>query len=206
MRHATDSVRSNLRTGCRWHCAGIVIGGWLATAIGQAYPGTENVLPGGSQVESESQPERATETARPPSANADAGQPGFVVRSLRGRVVWMSEALARRHQVQTVPEAAERILALETDTGQLFPLVEDVRGRAFRGDQRLREMNVELLVRQHQGSPMVQVIQVFEMTAEGRWELDYWCDICAIAMFELKPCDCCQAPNELRRRRMPAAK
>ena len=34
-----------------------------------------------------------------------------------------------------------------------------------------------------------------------RLELDYWCDICAIAMYELKECECCQGPIELRRRK-----
>ncbi|MCA9222733.1 MAG: hypothetical protein KDA71_20565, partial [Planctomycetales bacterium] len=82
-------------------------------------------------------------------------------------------------------------------------IVEDVRGRAFRRDDRLRKMRVELLVRRYAGVPAVQIIRVFELTDEGRFELDYWCDICAIAMFELKACDCCQGPIELRRR--PAA-
>ncbi len=133
--------------------------------------------------------------AEPPAA------PRFELRELRGRVVWLAEALARRHGIATVPEARQRVLALETAEGELFPLVEDVRGRAFRRDERLRKIEVELLVRQHTGSPMVQVIRVFEVRPDGQYELDYWCEICAIAMFELKVCDCCQGPIELRRRR-----
>lgn len=112
----------------------------------------------------------------------------------------MAEALARLHGVKQVPEAAERTLALETADGALHPLIEDVRGRAFRRDERLRKMQVELLVRQHKGSPVVQIVRVYELTKEGKSEVDYWCEICAIAMFELKECDCCQGPIELRRR------
>lgn len=126
----------------------------------------------------------------------------YTTRSIRGRVVWLAEALARRHGVQSVPEAAERVLALETKDGQLIPLIEDKRGRSFRLDQRLRGIDVELLVRQYGGSPQVQVIQIFAVKKDGNYELDYWCEICAIAMFELKPCDCCQADIELRARKV----
>ena len=34
-----------------------------------------------------------------------------------------------------------------------------------------------------------------------RLRITYWCDICAIAMYELKECECCQGPIELRRRK-----
>jgi hypothetical protein len=125
--------------------------------------------------------------------------PPYVTKTIRGRVVWLAEALSRLHAVKLVPEAAERTLALETDDGQLHPLVEDIRGRAFRSDERLRKMKVELLVRQHTGSPMVQIVRVFEIAKEGKFEVDYWCEICSIAMFELKDCECCQGPIELRR-------
>ncbi len=128
----------------------------------------------------------------------------YVTTTLRGRVVWLAEAQTRLHGIKTVPEAKERVLALETAQGKLHPLVEDIRGRAFRRDERLRTIEVELLVRQYQGSPMVQVVQVFELTKDGRFEIDYWCTICSIAMFELKECDCCQGPIEFRRQLVKA--
>ena len=31
-----------------------------------------------------------------------------------------------------------------------------------------------------------------------KYELDYWCDICAIPMYELKECECCQGPIRFR--------
>ena len=122
-------------------------------------------------------------------------------KTVYGRVVWMAEALARRHGVQTVLENAEQVQALETKDGRLLPIIEDIRGRSFRRDGRLRDMEVELLVREYQGTPMLQVIRICQTAEEGKFEIDYWCDICAIAMFELKPCDCCQGPIELRRRK-----
>lgn len=126
----------------------------------------------------------------------------FVVESLRGRVVFTAEAMARLHGAKSVAEADERGLALETPDGRLHPLLEDVRGRAFRADERLRRMNVELLVRRYPNSPVVQVVQLYEISPEGKFEVDYWCDVCAIAMFELKTCECCQGDIELRRRRV----
>jgi hypothetical protein len=125
----------------------------------------------------------------------------FETVTIRGRVGWLADVLARRHGVQQVVEAAERVLVLETSAGELHPLIEDVRGRSFRRDARLRQFDVELVARRHHGSPFVQVVQVFELRKDGKYSIDYWCDICAIIMYELKDCDCCQGPIELRRTR-----
>ena len=150
------------------------------------------------QGEAPAEPETSAQAAVATKPKAKRRQ----TLSLRGRVVWMNEALARRHGVRTVPESAERILALETSDGQLHPLVEDIRGRAFRRDKRLRQRDVELLVRRHPDSPMIQIIRVFAVQQHGKFELDYWCEICAISMVELKVCDCCQGPIELRSRKV----
>jgi hypothetical protein len=45
---------------------------------------------------------------------------------------------------------------------------------------------------------MLQVIRVFERRKDGLYEIDYWCDICAIPMYILKPCECCQGETRLR--------
>ncbi len=122
--------------------------------------------------------------------------------ALRGRVEWLAEALKKQHGIGTVAEAAQRMLALKTADGHLYPIAEDVRGRAFRRDQRLRDMTVELLVRQYDKSPVIQIIAVRNIKPDGKYDVDYWCDICSIAMLELRPCDCCQAPVRLRQRKM----
>ena len=144
------------------------------------------------------QPGQPVATAAKPAPKAK-----YQTKSVRGRVVWLNEALKRRYGIGTVPEAAQRVLALETAQGQLLPIVEDIRGRAFRKDPRLRKMPVELLVRQHTGSPLLQIIRVYAHEKGKKVEVDYWCEICAIAMYELKACDCCQGPIDLRRRPVP---
>ena len=138
------------------------------------------------------------------TAAAENAKPSFEVQSFRGRVVWASDALSKQFGIHEVPEAAERVLVLREDSGKLHPLVEDVRGRAFRRDDRLRGVNVELLARKYRDSPFIQIIRVFELSKAGKFEIDYWCEICSIAMFELKECECCQGPIELRRRKVDA--
>lgn len=125
-------------------------------------------------------------------------RPPFELETLRGRVGFLAEILEKKYGVTSVPEAKDHTLAIETTDGKLVPLVENIRGRAFRRDERLRKPEVELLVRDA-GSPAVQVIRVFELAPDGKYEIDYWCDICAIAMYELKECECCQGAIELRR-------
>ena len=125
----------------------------------------------------------------------------FRLERIRGKVVFMNEALKRKYGITTVSEAKKRVLALETKDGKLHALVEDVRGRSFRRDKRLRQIDAELLVRRYPGLPSVQVIGIYSLEKKGKFELDYWCDICAIAMYELKPCDCCQGGIRLRKRK-----
>ncbi len=137
------------------------------------------------------------------AAAKPAAKVKYRTQAMRGRVVWLNEALKRRYGIGTVPEAAQRVLALETAQGQLLPIVEDIRGRAFRKDPRLRKMDVELLVRQYVGSPQLQIIRVYAHEKGKKVQIDYWCEICAIAMYELKACDCCQGPIDLRRRAVP---
>lgn len=126
----------------------------------------------------------------------------FTVETHRGRVVFLADAVEKQTGVPVVPEARDRVLALQTAKGELIPLLEDVRARAFRRDERLRKMEVELVVRHYAASPLVQIIGLAEIAKDGKFEIDYWCDICAIAMFEQKDCECCQEPNVLRRRKV----
>lgn len=166
-------------------------------------PAAAILLLGGFLVCSTAWADEPTPDTQSPPVARNRASPKHTTKSLRGRVVWLAEALARLHGVKTVPEAADRVLALETPEGRLVPLIEDKRGHSFRLDERLRDIDVELLVRQYEGSPQIQVIQIFALKDDGKYELDYWCEICAIAMFELKPCDCCQADIELRERLVP---
>ena len=150
--------------------------------------------------------------AAPPGENEAPADPPesieYETLSLRGQVVFLAPALERLYGIKSVPEVREHVLALRTADDELFPLVEDIRGRAFRRDKRLRGVDMELLVRRYKGSPHAQVIRVYVLKEGAKFELDYWCEICAIAMYELKACDCCQGDIELRLRKVeePPAK
>ncbi len=121
---------------------------------------------------------------------------------LTGRVIWFGEGLNRRLGIRVVPDAQQRVLALETDDGQLIPLIEDLRTRAFRRDERLRAMHIELRVRHYRATPALQILGVYELTDGGKYEVDYWCDVCSIPMYETGPCACCQQENRLRKRKV----
>jgi len=132
---------------------------------------------------------------------ADEPMPAkFAVERLRGKVVWLGEAMQRKYGIKPVEELRRTTVALETDSGELHPIFDDVRGRGFRNDERLRGVSMELLVRRYAGSPVVQVLGVYAIEKDRKFEIDYWCQVCAIAMYELKFCECCQGETELRRR------
>lgn len=181
----SDATR---RTAIGGVCAGIL---WLAcSAAGVASDASDATS-------------RATESPAEESIEgASKAKARFTSETLRGQVVWLAEALERDYDVRTTRDAKERVLALQTDNGQLIPLIEDVRGRAFRRDERLRNRDVELFVRRYEGVPMAQIIRHYALKPDGKYIVDYWCDICAISMIEKGPCDCCQAPNVLRERKV----
>lgn len=130
----------------------------------------------------------------------DAPAAPYTTEKLRGKVVWLEQALKRRYGVSTEPDAAGTSVVLEMAEGALLPIIPDTRGRAFAVDERLRDKELVLLVRRFKKAPLIQVIRVLRPTAEGLVEVDYWCDICAIPMYILKPCECCQGETRLRER------
>jgi hypothetical protein len=143
------------------------------------------------------EPRGASRTAEPAPA---VTKPKYRTESLRGKVVWLADALNERYGIETDADAARAQVALDSDDGTLYPIVKDSRGRAFHLDERLRGVELELLVRRFDGSPLVQVVRVYSLKPEGKYELDYWCDVCAIPMYELKECECCQGPIRIRER------
>lgn len=128
-----------------------------------------------------------------------ATKSSFRNESIRGKVVWLADALENEFGVSTVPEVAENSLAILTKEGQLFPIVENLRGRAFRKDKRLRGTEMEILARRYAKQPLIQVLRIYQIEEGKRYEIDYWCDICAIIMYEKGPCSCCQDDNRLRK-------
>ena len=124
----------------------------------------------------------------------------FRTELIRGRVQWLAEALKREYAIASVPEVAENSLAILTKEGKILPIVENLRGRAFRKDKRLRDKDLEISVRIYENQPFVQIVAIYQVEGDRRYEIDYWCDVCAIVMYELGPCACCQDDNRLRKR------
>ncbi|MBM4074378.1 MAG: hypothetical protein FJ267_01885 [Planctomycetes bacterium] len=115
----------------------------------------------------------------------------------RGKVVLVTEALKRRG-VKASTEELKNQVVLETEN-ELIPILPDWRGRAFFQDERLRDRDVELIGFIRPGLPYLSVLSVYTFDDEGhRTYTDYWCDVCSIPMYELKPCDCCQEEIRLR--------
>ncbi len=124
----------------------------------------------------------------------------YITENLRGKVVWLSDVLEKEFEISVDDDSEHTIVALQTASGELHPLVKDFRGRGFHLDERLRDRELELVIRRHPGVPLVQVVRVYSIVDEQHFELDYWCDVCAIAMYELKPCECCQGEIRIRER------
>jgi hypothetical protein len=116
---------------------------------------------------------------------------------IRGKVVLWRSALKKRGI--TAFEEFDKLVVLETMDGQLLPIVPDWRGRAFFQDSRLRDRKVELIGYRRPRASTFQVLMIFTFDEKGiRQYTDYWCDICSIPMYEIKPCDCCQADIRIR--------
>lgn len=134
--------------------------------------------------------------ARSWATSPDPPQP--VKKLFLGRVVLASQALEARGIKASAEELRGQVV-LETARGDLWPILPDWRGKAFYQDERLRNRPVALVGYQRPGVPYLQVLQIFTADAQGRWQYtDYWCDVCSIPMYEIKPCDCCQQEIRLR--------
>ena len=114
-----------------------------------------------------------------------------------GKVVRLSDALTRRG-IKCGSEMESHIV-LETDDGRLLPILADWRGRAFYQDARLRDRKVTLIAHRRDDLGYLQPLMVFTYDEVDRPQFtDYWCDVCSIPMYEIKPCDCCQGDIRLR--------
>ncbi|MBI3862543.1 MAG: hypothetical protein HY290_11685 [Planctomycetia bacterium] len=151
--------------------------------------------------EKKSDPKAAAKAA----AEFDAAGPGekkdpddAVKEIVSGKVVMLVDALKERG-IKSYAEEIKGHVVLVTPEKELIPIVADWRGRAFYQDERLRNRPVDLIVNRRPGVPWVQVLSIFTFDEKGERNItDYWCDICAIPMYEIKDCECCQGPTRLR--------
>lgn len=173
-----------------------IVGGLLSAAIWCCTQVSHSASPPADVPARTATPAEPT-PARGSVANAEQSKPEVAKELVSGKVVMLVDALQRRG-IKATSEMKDQVV-LETATGDLWPIVADWRGRAFFQDERLRNRAVDLVVRRHVGVPYLQVLMIFTFNEQGEREYtDYWCDICSIPMYEIKPCDCCQAPIRLR--------
>lgn len=133
------------------------------------------------------------------AANADKPVPPRQL--FRGQVVLAQAALKKRGI--KVAEELKNQAVFETATGELIPIAADWRGRAFYQDERLRDRPIEVIGYRQEGIPYLQILTIYVLNKDKdgqREEMDYWCEICSIPMFEIKDCECCQGPILLRLR------
>ncbi len=151
----------------------------------------------GHSDETPSKP-KAAEASSERAASTDSPTEAAPPKKLfKGKVVKAHEALKRRG-VKAYTEELKDQVVLETKD-ELIPILPDWRGRAFFQDERLRDRDVELIGFRRAGLPYLNVLSVYTFNDKGRRQYtDYWCDICSIPMYELKPCDCCQEEIRLR--------
>jgi hypothetical protein len=181
---------------------GVLFGGLVCGALcALARSGDPQKNPPGAGDQSAA-PKPAAPAA--PAAPAEGGSKpadteGDAVRTLlSGKVVLLADALKQRG-IKSYDDEIKGQVVLVTQTGEWAPIVPDWRGRALYQDERLRDRPVDLIVNRRPGVPWVQVLSIYTFDEKGVRNLtDYWCDICAIPMYEIKECECCQGPIRLR--------
>ena len=146
----------------------------------------------------DSPPGQQTQQSQPKPVGNAKPEPTPAKQLFKGRVVRVFDALKRRG-VKAYADELKNQVALETAKGELIPILPDWRGRAFIQDERLRGRDVELIGFRREGLPYLHVMSVYTFDEQGqRQYTDYWCDVCSIPMYEIKPCDCCQEEIRLR--------
>ncbi len=112
-----------------------------------------------------------------------------------GNVVLRTESKPPKRT--SASKTIKKIAYLKTDDGKYIPIKNDWRGRAFLLDKQLRNRKIELIGIQHHESIQVLVVYTFNKNGKRQYT-DYWCEVCAIPMYEPKLCECCQDKNVIR--------
>jgi hypothetical protein len=119
---------------------------------------------------------------------------------IEGNVVQLGPYLEQTFDVPMDEDLGKAVLVLVAQSGELYPLVKDVRSRGFFMDKRLRDRPMELHVHKYAGVPFVRLIDVYSLKDGKKYKVDYWCTVCSITTYQPGPCPCCQAEIELRER------
>lgn len=145
----------------------------------------------------------ATVPARADLARRPAGQKNSVARTepavkLRGQVLPYREAVGRKTGQALVEEWGRDLLAFQTEEGRILPLLPTEAARFFYQDRRMWRRRMEVTSRVDPNVPAVSMLEVRAVKGDRLYEIFYWCDICSIKMYQLKQCECCQGPVQIR--------
>lgn len=144
--------------------------------------------------------QKSADAPKSEAANQDAEKKPEPKRELFHGTVLLAQDALKKRGVKVADEMKDQAV-LETPAGELIPIAADWRGRAFFQDKRMRGRKTELVGYRRPGIPYLQVLVVFFVNEKGqREEMDYWCDVCSIPMYEIKDCECCQGPIRFRLR------
>lgn len=182
-----------------------VTGYAINASLGLSAAPTEDASPAVLSADSKDEAKAAAGLKKSKPAKGNKDTKDFKKELFTGQVVFAQAALKKRGI--KVAEEMKSQAVLQTPSGELIPIAADWRGRAFYQDKRLRDRKVELVGYRRPGLPYLQVLVVFVLDEKGRrQEMDYWCEICSIPMYEIKACECCQADIDLRLRpgKLPA--
>src|SRR5262249_6046872 len=115
----------------------------------------------------------------------------------KGKVVPLA-GLLEKFVLRLDADAAPHWLALVTDDGKTYPLIQYEGSRMFFKDAQLLNRPMRLTARPFQDTHLLQVLEVHSYVKGELREVYYWCDICSIKRYEKKICDCCGGPMVLK--------
>jgi hypothetical protein len=120
--------------------------------------------------------------------------------SVRGRIICLTEELARLYEVVQDCDDRGHLYAIRTAPGDTYPLLPVDSAAAVWMDERYRQLELNIVARIFPQGPHLEVIK-YQCFKDGRlYDLDYFCDVCMISTHKPGPCECCQDPVVFRER------
>ena len=117
---------------------------------------------------------------------------------LRGRIVCLTEELVSEHQVTPACATRGHVYALKTGDGKLHPLLPTESAAAVWLDERYRQLDLQIVARRFPNTEFIEVIKYQTWRNDKPFDLDYFCIVCNISVYQPGPCECCQDPVEYR--------